>query len=385
MGSYSEETNQRLELNEVMGKLTLTDRPVPKPQDDGFILKTHYSGICHSDLHMWQNKIKISDELVLGMEAFVPDFAYPRVLGHEMSGEIHALGANYTGDRQVGDRVAVYPWLGCEQCDMCSGNTSNMCAANVASSLGIGKEGGFQSYVSVPDVKHAVVVPDDVGMDVACLFGCSALTSYNAVCKVRGSIEAARKTSGAGKLLIIGAGGLGLWVLQWARALLPKDTVLYVADVTEDKLELAKQQGASETILWKIGAPDDELIAKTKEVTRGGFDGCVDLVGIPSTVNKAFQCAQKQACIAVVGITGGLASIPIFALAINAVTVAGIYTGTREQMKEMMSAYTKYQVEAPPISVVAPREGNAALQQLREGKVQGRMVIQFNKPSNTQT
>lgn len=379
MGSATEEINHRLELHEAKGQLTAGEKPVPKPEADGFILKTHYAGICHSDLHVWQNKIKISDDLILGLENFNPNFSYPLVMGHEISGEIHALGDNYQGERKVGDRVVVYPWLGCNNCDMCASENSNMCPLTVAQSLGIGKDGGYQSYVSVPEAKYAVPVPEDVGADVACMFGCSALTSYNALSKCRASIERACKDTGAGKLLIIGAGGLGLWVLQWAKVLLPKETIIYVADVTEDKLELAKKQGASETILWKIGDPEEDLLQKTKEVTRGGIDGCVDLVGLAATVNRAFQCAQKRATIVIVGLAGGVMSIPIFAMAMQAVTVAGTYVGTHQEMIDMMAAYTKHKMEAPPISVVPPNEANSALQKLREGKVHGRMVIDFQK------
>ncbi|VFS61257.1 Sorbitol dehydrogenase [Leminorella grimontii] len=114
-------------------KLVYQQREVPSPAAGEAVIKINAVGICGTDIHAWSGK--------------QPFFSYPRVLGHEICGEVTTLGAG-VNQFKVGQRVAVMPYLSCGKCGACQSGRTN-CCENI-SVIGVHQDGGFCEYLSVP-------------------------------------------------------------------------------------------------------------------------------------------------------------------------------------------------------------------------------------------
>ncbi|MCZ9353518.1 NAD(P)-dependent alcohol dehydrogenase [Streptomyces mutabilis] len=324
--------------------------PDPEPGPGQVLLKVTAAGVCHSDI------------AVMGWPAEGFPYALPLTLGHEGVGTVAALGDGVTGLNE-GDAVAVYgPW-GCGTCAKCAEGKENYCLR--AGELGIhppglGHPGSMAEYLLVDDPRH--LVPLD-GLDpvAAVPLTDAGLTPYHAV---KRSLP---KLVPGSTAVVIGAGGLGHVAIQLLRALTSARVV--ALDVSEDKLRLAREVGAHETVL-----SDERAADAVRELTGGlGAEAVFDFVGAAPTVRTAGAVAAVEGDVTLVGIGGG--SIPVgFGLLPFEVSVSAPYWGSRGELIEVLdlarsgavSVHTEtYSLDDAPL----------AYERLHEGKVNGRAVI----------
>ena len=126
----------------------------------------------------------------------------------------------------------VYPWIGCGKCWYCQSGTEHLCPTPRA--LGVNKDGGYADHVLVPHAKYLYPY-GNLPVELACLYACSGITAFGAVKKAVGH--------DAGKpILVIGAGGVGLMGVRFAKSVLGREPI--VADIDENKRKLALENGA---------------------------------------------------------------------------------------------------------------------------------------------
>ena len=200
----------------------------------------------------------------------------------------------------------------------------------------------------------------------ACTYACAGITAY-------GALKKAAPLSAGDTLLVIGAGGVGLSGVRLARRLHP-DATIVVAEVDGSKADLARAAGASEVI--DPSAPD--AAKALVKATRGGVTAAIDFVGAGSTFAFGFGALRKGGRLVCVGLFGGATPIVPVMVAMKAVSVLGSYVGTLQDLRELMALANDTQHGALPALAVTERplaEANNVLDELRHGRVRGRVVL----------
>lgn len=248
------------------------DKPLPKAGE--VIIKVERVGICGTDLHIFQG------------EYLSP---YPIIPGHEFSGIVVETGAGVT-HYQPGDRVCGDPSLFCGACRYCLTNLGNHCENWNA--IGVTVHGAMAEYASVPAANLAKL-PDSMS------FAEGAFVEPVA-CVVHAMNRLAMKAGD--RALLFGAGAMGQQLVQaFVNAGAGE---LVVVDTSETKLELARQWGATKTVL----AEQAEQQLSSGEYARG-FDIVTDATGIPSVIEQAFRYMGPAAKYLQFGVTDEKASI----------------------------------------------------------------------------
>jgi len=238
------------------------------------LVRVRAAGICHSDVHYRAGRSRVEP--------------LPLTLGHEVAGEIAAVG-EHVRDLRVGDPVCLHYLVICEQCDDCRAGREQFCATGKM--LGHFTDGGWAEYIAVP-ARNAVPLPPRVPFAQGAVMMCSSATSLHALRKGR---LAADET-----VLVVGAGGLGMSAVQLARALGAADVI--AVDRDPAKLALAERFGAR-TIQASDLTPD-EVVAQVRAMTNGrGVDVALELVGKPDTMRTALQSLAPLGRAVVVGLS----------------------------------------------------------------------------------
>lgn len=335
--------------------LTEMKGPNPAPKGTEVLLKMTGCGVCHSDVHIWEGHFDMGGGRTVPA---VSNDTLPLAMGHEVAGEVVALGPDATGVK-VGDRRVVYPWIGCGQCATCKAGDEHLC--NKPRAVGVNVDGGFADHVLVP---HARYLLDYSGVehDLACTFACSGLTAFSALKKIG-------KLREGEPLLIIGAGGVGLAGVKLAKAVTGVAPI--VADIDDKKLELAKQAGASEGINSTAGDAVKRLVAQT----GGGVMGAVDFVGAESSTKFGTSVLRKGGKLVIVGLFGGTFSVPVPMFPFRSWTVQGSMTGRLDELQELLDLGRKGLVQSPPISNRPLNQAGATVEDLKAGRIMGRVVL----------
>ncbi len=245
---------------EVVGpqQVRIAERPLPDPGPREVRIRVHWAGVCGTDYSL------IGGRLVFAK--------YPVVAGHEFSGRISAVGEG--ANLQLGQPVTVNPVLSCQQCDFCRRGDIHLCAS--AAVLGVaGTSGGFADEVVVPayTVRR---LPEDLSLEAA------ALSEPTAV-----AVRVARSAGiGTGdRVAILGAGSIGLLILQVARVL--GATYVAITDPVGSRMRIALGLGGSELVLGK---------------GTGEYDVVIDGVGTPETMQRAVELTRRGGAIVVYGV-----------------------------------------------------------------------------------
>jgi D-arabinose 1-dehydrogenase-like Zn-dependent alcohol dehydrogenase len=335
--------------------LESTIAEIPVPSGSEVLVRVSHCGVCHSDVHLQDGYFELGNDKRLDVRA---GRELPFTLGHEIAGVVEAVGPQASGVT-AGERFAVYPWIGCGQCRLCSRGDEHLCDA--PRSLGITVDGGFASHVLVPHPNYLLNV-DGVSPELAGSFMCSGLTAYSALKK-------AQPFLGGRPLLIVGLGGVGMMGLQFARALV--DGPILVADIDPGKRAAAMTFGASDAF-----DPFNPDVRKSiGKVSRGGVGAVVDFVGSEISLRFAYGVIGKCGAAIVVGLMGGSFSAPVPMFPLRALAIMGSFVGSLGEAHEMLRLVKSGSISPIPVDLRALDKANAALDDLRHGRVLGRVVL----------
>src|SRR5919198_3479926 len=177
----------------------------PKPKGSQVLVRVHSSGVCHSDIHLWEGGYQGPEGQIL--KTTDRGVKYPLTPGHEIAGVIDSLGDQAEGFTN-NEKVLVFPWIGEGLCPACRVGQENLC--DKPRSLGIYTDGGYADYILVPSYKYLVKIGEELDTDTSAPLSCSALTAYGAVKNTN--------LKQNDNVVIVGAGGLGLMAVQLAKA-----------------------------------------------------------------------------------------------------------------------------------------------------------------------
>ncbi|MEU9291124.1 NAD(P)-dependent alcohol dehydrogenase [Streptomyces sp. NPDC048275] len=329
--------------------LTEVGRPVPRGPE--VLIRVEAAGLCHSDLHV--------------ADASPGELPYrlPFTLGHEVAGQVAALGPEADGPA-VGERAVLYgPW-GCGSCAHCAVGSDNYCDRRGDldwHGVGLGRDGGMAPYVLVPSARHLVPI-GDLPADQAAPLSDAGLTSYHAVAGLRHLLHEGTTA------VVIGVGGLGHLAVQILRATTPSRVL--TVDIREDALALGHRSGAHAGYLMRAKT------ARTLKAETGGAgaDAVLDFVGNSATLELATDVLRPGGELALVGSGGGQLTVrkpgflpPGFRLSLP-------FWGTRPELAEVIalarSGALHVETETYPLSAATEAFGR-----LRRGEVRGRAVL----------
>ncbi|MGJ4856749.1 zinc-dependent alcohol dehydrogenase family protein [Labrys sp. La1] len=228
--------------------------PDPTPAPEGVVVKVEASGLCRSDWHGW-----------MGHD---PDIVLPHVPGHELAGTIVAVGSR-VGRWRAGQRVTVPFVAGCGRCRECAGGNQQVCEQQFQP--GFTGWGSFAEFVAL-DFADANLVELSETLDsaTAASLGCRFATSFRAV------VDQGRVRPGDW-VAVHGCGGVGLSAIMIASAV---GANVVAIDLTEEKLDFARQLGAVATI---NAAQTKDVVAAVRDLTGGGAQVSLDALGHPVT------------------------------------------------------------------------------------------------------
>jgi L-gulonate 5-dehydrogenase len=248
--------------------LAVTERASETPDAGELLVAVERAGICGSDMHI--------------LHGANPFATYPRIVGHEFSGRVAAIGPGTTGFA-TGERVVIDPVIPCGKCHPCRAGRHNVCARLVV--LGVHRDGGFRSRVVVP-ARNAVKVP--AGMSAAI----AALAEPYAVAANVLSRTGCRSDD---VVLIYGAGTVGITVLQVAKL---QGARCIVTDIDDKRLARAAAFGADLTLNPRH---DDVPAAVSGELDGLGPSVVIDGAGVPALFAEACKVAAPAGRIGLLG------------------------------------------------------------------------------------
>jgi propanol-preferring alcohol dehydrogenase len=337
--------------------LQLNEQPTPQPTGTQVLLKVLAAGVCHSDLHLADGYFELGG----GKRLSLADrgMKLPVTLGHENVGEVVAFGPDAKGVK-VGDRRLAHPWIGCGTCAPCRRNEENLCTA--MRSLGVFSNGGYADLLMVPHPRYLFDI-GDLPPERAAPLACSGVTAFSALSKID------PQTLRDEPVVMIGAGGVGLMALQLHAKMGGKSAIM--VDIDPAKREAAKAAGAKLAIDGK--APD--ALDQVRAATSGGAWAVIDFVGAGPTVKLGVDATIKGGKVIVVGLFGGDVTIPTPIFPMKAMTVQGSYVGSLPEMAGLLALVKAKGAPDVPVATRPLDQVNAALNDLRDGKVVGRVVI----------
>ena len=332
---------------------TVVDCPEPKGTE--VLVRIGRCGVCHSDVHMQDGYFKLGDDKRLDVTA---GRTLPFTLGHEIAGTVERVGPQAEGIAP-GQAVAVFPWIGCGECAACAAGEENICAA--PRHLGITVDGGFATHVLVPHPRYLLdYAPLDAGFAGALM--CSGLTAFAALKRLADRAQ-------RGPVLLVGLGGVGMMGLSLARAL--HQHAPFVADIDAGKRDAALAAGAAAAF-----DPSDPAARKAlMSASKGGVYAACDFVGSDRSLQFATGALAKGGKVVVTGLLGGTFTTAVAMFPLKAMTIEGTMTGTLAEARELMALAQRGAIAPIPISERPLAAAQSALDDIRAGRVLGRVVL----------
>ncbi len=314
-------------------QLDLVDLPEPRPGDDEVLIRIKACGICGSDVH--------------GYDGSTGRRIPPLVMGHEAAGIVEAAGKNVK-NFHPGDRVTFDSTVYCGKCFFCANGEINLCddreVIGVSTPL-FRRMGAFAEYVTVPE-RIVYALPENLPFAHAAMIEAVSV----AVHAVSLTPIAAHDTA-----VVVGAGMIGLLTLQAVRQ--AGVQTIFVLDVDESRLELARNLGASQTFNSKEPGTAKKII----ELTSGrGADIALECVGITAAIQLAIESVRKGGAVTLVGNVTPTIELPLQSVVSRQIRLQGSCASCGEYPKciELMASGA-IQVD-PLISAVAPLEEGAS-------------------------
>lgn len=339
--------------------LQVKEMKTPVPSGSQVLVKVESSGVCHSDIHLWDGGYEGPENTFL--KTVDRGVKYPLTPGHEIAGFVEDLGEEARGKFNRDDKVIVYPWIGEGLCPACIEGEENLC--DKPRSLGVYQDGGYAEYVLVPSYRYLVKLNNNsIELDVAATLPCSSLTAYNAVRNAR--LEPYHN------LVIVGAGGLGLMAIQLAKAIFGARII--ALDLDDNKLKVAKENGADIILNSKKEDPIKAIMELTSNL---GVDAVIDFVNSTKSVQTDMQFLRRRAKLVLVGLYGGELKLNLISIPTKAHRIIGSYTGTLNELVGLLSLAERGVINPVVTDRFKLEEATKALSELKKGNIIGRGVI----------
>jgi (R,R)-butanediol dehydrogenase/meso-butanediol dehydrogenase/diacetyl reductase len=308
--------------------------PDPTPAERQLVVEVAYCGICGTDLHSTREG-----------PAMLPCNS---VLGHEFVGEVVGLGSGLQSDWQHGDRVCALPFISCGKCRECLAGRPFECA--LLSCIGLDAPGGFAEYVATAEC-NTLKLPDELGTRDAALIEPLAVGLH----AVRaGGLQAGQR------VLITGAGPIGLAVALWARFMGARDVV--VSEPAVQRRDLALSMGATAVV-----QPDENLADQFAEIAGGPPDLLFECVGAPGLIQQCIEIAPRRAMVVPVGVCEQPDTILPFPALIKELSVRFAIAYNRADYETVIAMLAQGRINASPMitSEVSLDEMPTAFEALR--------------------
>ncbi len=250
------------------GEFTYSDTPAPELKSGYAMVKVKRIGICGTDLHAF--------------EGTQPFFNYPRVLGHELAGEI--VGIENHANYKVGDQVSIIPYFSCGTCFACTQGKTNCCTTlNV---FGVHSDGGMSEFISIPI--DSLFKDTSLNLDALALLEPLAIGAH-------GIKRAQIKPNEF--VLIVGAGPIGLGAAAMASL---AGAQVIIQDVNQNRLDFAKEKLH---IPFSINPNQEDAFIALKEITRGNMPRVViDATGYKKAMEQSFQYISHGGTYVLIGL-----------------------------------------------------------------------------------
>ncbi len=285
------------------GKLALVERSRPSPGPGEVLVRIRRAGVCGTDLHIY--------------EGTHPFLDYPRVIGHELSGEVEETGPGCA--IAVGQRVFVIPYLSCGACVACRRGKTNCCQRIAV--LGVHIDGGMADYVCVPE--RNVAAADGVTLDQAAMVEFLAIGAH--------AVRRASPRKGD-RVLVVGAGPIGAGCMIFAKLHGGSVTAL---DMRQDRLDFCRNVlGVDHAVAAGPGT-----LAMLSKLTGGDlFDIVIDATGKASAMTAGFDYVAHGGVYVLVSVVLDTISFADPKFHARETSLLGSRNATREDFVEVFSA-----------------------------------------------
>jgi len=323
-------------------ELELRDLPLPEIAPDEVLIRVEIAGICGSELggYLGHNSLRRP----------------PLVMGHEFSGTVVRAG-DQVSSLSGGERVTANPLATCGSCRYCRSGASQLCDSR--SLLGAHRPGAYAEYVAVP-ARNVFVLPDQVSFAEGAFaepFACAVH-----ICRLL-------ELTPADRLIIYGAGPIGLFALQAAQVYGLKDIV--IVDLNESRLEIARELGG-------IAVTKPELASS---LPQAGFDAAIDAVGASITRQKCVQALRRGGQVVFTGLHEAESQLPINDMIRNEVVTQGAFAYSDDDFAVALEWISQGRVNLLPWTEVRELEdGKLCFEQLiaNPGKI-AKYLLQVTK------
>jgi L-iditol 2-dehydrogenase len=313
--------------------LEIDDVPVPQPAEDELLIRIKACGICGSDVH--------------GFDGSTGRRIPPIVMGHEAAGIVEAVGSRVSEFR-VGDRVTFDSTVYCGLCFYCLRGQINLCEEREV--IGVStplfrRMGAFAEYVTVP-ARIAYALPESMPFSHAALIEAASVAVHGA------SLTPLEPGDTA---VVVGSGMIGLLTLQAVRQAGAER--VFVVDLDDTRLEMARQLGATET----FNSKKLDVVAEIQKRTAGrGADVAIECVGITDAVKLAVESVRKGGAVTLVGNVAPTIELGLQSVVSRQIRVQGSCASCGEY-PECIAMMASGQIRVEPlVSAVAPLEEGAS-------------------------
>ncbi|GAN54474.1 alcohol dehydrogenase catalytic domain-containing protein [Tanticharoenia sakaeratensis] len=300
-------------------------------------------GICRTELHLRDG----------GLDLGARDFT----VGHEIAGIVDQAGEGVSQDR-LGEKAVVYYYQGCGHCRYCRSGETQLCPTPVAQP-GFSADGGYAEYIVVP-AANAVTLPAAADLAEAAPLGCAGSTAVHA-CGL------ARIRTGDW-VLVNGAGGVGLAIVQVARA---AGARVIAVGLGAQSLALATELGAEAV----IDAASENVLARVTEITGEGVDAAFELVGREATMRIATEVLRRRGRLVLIGYTGDDYVVHPVALIVREIAVMGSVGSTLQDLHDAVALYARGLLRSPIAQRLPLDAFEEGLALTERGHVHGRVAL----------
>ena len=333
-------------LREFHKGLSLEETEIPEPGYGEVLVKVGASGLCASDLHI--------------IDGILPTVKTNYIPGHELAGEIFKLGEG-VNDWKIGQHIVASIDVTCNKCRYCLTGKTNLCRS--LRRIGFEINGSHAEYAVVP-VNNLFKISNSIPFEEAAIIPDAVVCMYHAM-KNKGKVTA------GDKVLILGVGGLGFQGIQIAKYF---GAEVFVTSRQDEKLKLAKEMGADHV----INTRSTDIVEEIMELTEGEqCDVIFDNIGISESIDQCLKILRPGGKIVVVGYNDPTFTANYQEIVIREKEIIGIRGSNRQDLVETIKLVEKGIVKPYVYKTYDWADINIALQQMREGKTQGRLVVKY--------